>query len=274
MPSPYPSIPPTVGPSPAPIVAWANVNGNGGCDDGETLHQVIMYDAWGDGWDGTYLTIRRTDLPSESKTFTMEDNARYKKWEYLCLRKRRCYDTVSWGGLWQQEVRWEIKPIVLGFDPDSNAHFLPKSVAKGGAPQSCAFYVKDPNETVESPACPSTCNRFPDEYTSSPTAYPSKVPSTPPTHAPSSRPSDKPVTAAEAAAWTPSPSASPSWMPSLRPSAMPSKAPQNAAARAGGGYSATEGGGGGTSGNNNKNNKPWWWKKNRNKRNKKNSKKG
>jgi hypothetical protein len=56
IPSDFPSLAPT-GPTPAPTSRERNVDGNGGCLEGTMLYQVNMYDAWGDGWDGTMLQI-------------------------------------------------------------------------------------------------------------------------------------------------------------------------------------------------------------------------
>jgi hypothetical protein len=56
IPSDFPSLAPTA-PTPAPSKREENTDGNGGCLAGTTLYQVNMYDAWGDGWDGTMLQI-------------------------------------------------------------------------------------------------------------------------------------------------------------------------------------------------------------------------
>jgi hypothetical protein len=56
VPSDMPSLYPT-SPTPAPSEREANVDGNGGCNEGTMLYQVNMYDSWGDGWDNTMLSI-------------------------------------------------------------------------------------------------------------------------------------------------------------------------------------------------------------------------
>uniref|UniRef100_A0A7S2SLG8 Uncharacterized protein n=1 Tax=Eucampia antarctica TaxID=49252 RepID=A0A7S2SLG8_9STRA len=55
------SLSPKLVPTSAPSLRYQNIAGNAGCPDSESLYEVIMYDAWGDGWDDTKLTITRME---------------------------------------------------------------------------------------------------------------------------------------------------------------------------------------------------------------------
>jgi hypothetical protein len=62
-----PSYPPGSVPSSEPSRRVDHDIGNGGCAMSEVLYEVILYDQFGDGWDGLYLRIERLgdDLTSE-----------------------------------------------------------------------------------------------------------------------------------------------------------------------------------------------------------------
>ena len=62
-----PSYPPGSVPSQEPSRRVDHGNGNGGCAKSEVLYEVILYDQFGDGWDGLNLRIERLgdDMTSE-----------------------------------------------------------------------------------------------------------------------------------------------------------------------------------------------------------------
>mmetsp|Transcript_27665 Transcript_27665/g.60925 ORF Transcript_27665/g.60925 Transcript_27665/m.60925 type:complete len:380 (-) Transcript_27665:2049-3188(-) len=71
-----PSVVPTDGPSMQPTEF--DIERNGGCRNGLKLYEVHMMDKWGDGWEGTSITITgisdldslAADLPTNSMTTT------------------------------------------------------------------------------------------------------------------------------------------------------------------------------------------------------------
>jgi hypothetical protein len=101
------------------------------CGPGEALYRLVMYDSFGDGWDDTKLTL--TPQSDKSKIVfqgSLVDGAQGT--EYICLStKPTCYHVEVGGGVWGNEVSWEIKPYGEGT----------RSVSDGGSPMSCDFDV-------------------------------------------------------------------------------------------------------------------------------------
>lgn len=79
----------------------------------KTLYRLIMYDSFGDGWDETKIKITAPSLPliyeGGLKTGSMGT-------EYLCLDNAldSCYHVTVKGGVWGNEISWEIKPMTEG----------------------------------------------------------------------------------------------------------------------------------------------------------------
>ena len=111
------------------------------CKEGTTLYRVVMYDSFGDGWDGTKLNI--ADSKSQN-SYIYSDIALAEGsqgTEYVCLSKTpACYHVDVSGGVWGKEVSWEIKPTTDGAP----------SLASGGSPMSCDF-------PVAGTSCTNTC---------------------------------------------------------------------------------------------------------------------
>lgn len=79
---------------------------------------------------------------------------------FVCLRPRRCYDVVIYGGEYLDEVSWDIEPVILG---STDEVALP--IVQGGAPSDCSFSIPDDDGEV---FCPSTCSSTVDpKYTES-----------------------------------------------------------------------------------------------------------
>ena len=109
------------------------------CEDTNTVYRLVMYDSFGDGWDGTKLSI------SDSTGFLYTDKALAEGsqgTEFICLsRTPSCYQVDVAGGVWGKEVSWEIRPATDGAP----------SLASGGSPMSCSFPVAGDS------SCTNTC---------------------------------------------------------------------------------------------------------------------
>ncbi len=94
---------------------------------------IAMYDSWGDGWNGNWLTIGDEQFTIEDGTFaeatlTLEDGT---------------YPVICDGGSWQSEVSWEIY--------DANTEDL---LLSGGAPYSGELEVGgDPPPVPDNDNC-------------------------------------------------------------------------------------------------------------------------
>ena len=94
---------------------------------------IAMYDSWGDGWNGNWLSIGDEQFTIENgefaeATLTLEDGT---------------YPVVCDGGSWQSEVSWEI------YDANSNDLLL-----SGGAPYSGELVVGgDPPPVPDNDDC-------------------------------------------------------------------------------------------------------------------------
>ena len=102
------------------------------CSPDSTLYRLEMYDSFGDGWEETKLTIVPKD-DAQNTLFEGGLEGGSKGTEYICLsRTKKCYDIELSGGIWGNEVSWEIKPSFNEGAP---------SIASGGAPMDCQFGV-------------------------------------------------------------------------------------------------------------------------------------
>ena len=116
------------------------------CSEGQGLYRLVMYDSFGDGWDGTRIQITPKDT-SSSVVYEGELKDGSQGTEYICLQKSStCYHVELTGGTWGKEVSWDVR----GFSEGSQA------IAGGGAPMSCDF------STGNGEACVSTCFGRPD----------------------------------------------------------------------------------------------------------------
>ena len=226
-------------PTPSPTAVWGMVEQNGGCPEGQLLHEIRMVDAWGDGWGDTTLTITRMVNPenelglvkkvaTETGTVVTEiipvrepvgDDPSFPRqifqgslptgsegFVYICMEPDKCYEVTAEGGLWQQEVTWGIRQVVLGVPREQSPSSL--TFAKGGSPETCQISVDVNGER----ACPVTCGLHTKAPSVAPTTLaPTKNPTLPPTVLRNIIPDDP----------TSSPSTPPSDMPSLIPTFFP-----------------------------------------------------
>lgn len=223
-------------PTPKPTEIWEWVDGNGGCPEGQVLHEVKMVDSWGDGWGGATMTITRLVDPAhrpnvvhkvegESDTTVSEivtinepigDDPSFpyqvfhgllqhgkEGFSHVCLQRDQCYEVKVQGGAWESEVSWSIREVQLGSSPENVSKTL---VAEGLAPQVCRMSVVD--ASTGDRACPNTCSTRTDAPTHS-SAAPSDMPSL----VPSGQPSNENV-----ARLSTMPSDAPSLVPSSNPS--------------------------------------------------------
>lgn len=73
---------------------------------------------------------------------------------YVCLRPKRCYEASIPGGLWSEEIQWEVRRVAMGgFDTTS-----PPPLVGGGAPSNCTFYVPMNDADVGDSTCKETCS--------------------------------------------------------------------------------------------------------------------
>lgn len=116
------------------------------CPEGQGLYRLVMYDSFGDGWDGTRIKITPKDMKT-TVVFEGELEDGSQGTEYICLQKSStCYHVELTGGTWGKEVSWDVR----GFSEGSQA------IAGGGAPMSCDF------STGNGEACVTTCFGRPD----------------------------------------------------------------------------------------------------------------
>lgn len=112
------------------------------CPYGETPYRLFQYDSFGDGWDSTNMKITSNN-GKEIYKGSLADG--FKGTEFICLSAEpACYNVDLVGGVWGNEVTWEIKPIRAGT----------RSIAQGGSPMKCQF-------PVAGDKCAQTCDHFP-----------------------------------------------------------------------------------------------------------------
>lgn len=76
-------------------------------------------------------------------------------YSYLCLETFKCYSVEVGGGLWEDEIKWEVKRVPLGIRPETRRSSSEYSIAKGKAPALCHFAVIDQDSGYL--ACPFQC---------------------------------------------------------------------------------------------------------------------
>jgi hypothetical protein len=81
------------------------------CASNRVPYRLIMYDSFGDGWDETSLSLKpRDDASKEIFNGRLKEGAQGT--EYICLAMDpTCYHVDVSGGMWGNEVSWEIKPM-------------------------------------------------------------------------------------------------------------------------------------------------------------------
>jgi len=118
------------------------------CASNQVPYRLVMYDSFGDGWDSTTLSIKPRD---DNSTVVFEGGLKdgAQGTEYICLSMDpSCYHVDVKGGVWGNEVSWEIKPMGEGT----------RAVADGGSPMSCEF-------SVAGEVCVRTCEGKPNTNT-------------------------------------------------------------------------------------------------------------
>ena len=100
------------------------------CGPDQALYRLVMYDSFGDGWDKTKITI--TGVSSKVDVYSGSLKNGYKGTHYICLSTTPAdYDVELSGGVWGNEVSWEVRPYSEGAP----------AVASGGAPMKCRFGI-------------------------------------------------------------------------------------------------------------------------------------
>lgn len=107
------------------------------CDDNKRPFVLNMYDSWGDGWDNTQLSIQTAE--GEDVFIGALETGDHGA-ENICLGNG-CYKVNTGGGIWGNEIAWEILAGRKGVGPP---------IAFGGAPQDCEF-------AVGTDACKNSC---------------------------------------------------------------------------------------------------------------------
>jgi len=115
------------------------------CQDNEIAFKLLMYDSWGDGWDTTELRISHAE-DNADPVFDGRLETGSEGSVNLCL-KEGCYTSSIGGGIWGNEVSWELRPGVRAGPP----------IAYGGAPMECTF-------SVAGQFCDNTCQGMPDNF--------------------------------------------------------------------------------------------------------------
>mmetsp|Transcript_65510 Transcript_65510/g.76993 ORF Transcript_65510/g.76993 Transcript_65510/m.76993 type:complete len:816 (+) Transcript_65510:112-2559(+) len=118
------------------------------CAKDQQKYKIMKYDSWGDGWDGSQLRITDTstsNLRDNKELYSVTLEKGKEGHEHVCL-KNGCFTAVIDGGMWGNEISWEIRQ-------DHGGPLL----ASGGAPTKCTF-------PLGSNACENTCNYIPSTY--------------------------------------------------------------------------------------------------------------
>ena len=88
------------------------------CADGESLVTFMMYDTFGDGWDGTTYTFQ--NLAGEVVASGSLDDAQFtvsagdQGYDLICLSNSDCYTLELAGGFYQGEKEWQIIDYATG----------------------------------------------------------------------------------------------------------------------------------------------------------------
>lgn len=237
----------------APSARWENRDGNGGCQPGRVLHEVVLQDFGGDEqynnsiafWtmpdilpdersetsstahiSGPNPTSDGLDSASEGgiELFKGSWKAGEDSFSYICLQPAKCYQMEVEGGLGSSDATWEVRKVEMGISRDDRNENMGAVVAKGFVPEKCEFSIL--NEETDALACPLRCNVSPETPAASFSSAPASALPTAlfsdatekPNPLRSTAPSDGPSLI---------PSDVPSYVPSYAPSIVPSEIPSS-----------------------------------------------
>ena len=111
------------------------------CNKDESPYRLIMYDSFGDGWEGTTITITVKNGATKP-IFTGALKSGAEGTEYFCLSlEPKCYTVETTGGMWGREASWEVRALADGTP----------TVASGGGSIKCEFMVAGSTD------CENTC---------------------------------------------------------------------------------------------------------------------
>ncbi|MEC8597615.1 MAG: hypothetical protein VXY61_04605 [Bacteroidota bacterium] len=133
------------------------------CPDGETLVQFMMFDTFGDGWDGTTYTLTSGDgTPVANGSL---DNAQFtvaagsQGYDFFCLSETECYVLELAGGSFPGEKEWQIIDYNTGeilYDQTNNDGFGAFGVAGPGVACGCTdatAFNYDEDATADDGSC-------------------------------------------------------------------------------------------------------------------------
>jgi hypothetical protein len=124
---------------------------NGSCPSGETLHRLFLFDSYGDGWGTAQLGINESESTNtvfagslDGTSVVTSDNSAAKAGGgegavvYLCLKPDVCYTAEVTGGIFLEEISWEIQKVELRTGRDAGV------IAKGfgGGFGGCQFRLE------------------------------------------------------------------------------------------------------------------------------------
>ena len=154
--APRPTAAPTAGPTTLQdSTAACGIDGRG------FLSTVTLQDKWGDGWDGTYLTITdgSTQEPIYTSTLTARDGK--SKTAHVCLKVWTCYEVSVTGSQWSDEISWSVDRLeevggyfLLSVNRAQDLG-LSRQLGYGGANTRCSLALTDVGLMD---GCGMTCN--------------------------------------------------------------------------------------------------------------------
>ena len=133
------------------------------CPDGETLVQFMMFDTFGDGWDGTTYTLTTGDGTAvasgslDNAQFTVDPGS--QGYDFFCLSTTDCYVLELAGGSFPGEKEWQIIDYNTGevlYDQTENDGFGVFGVAGPGVACGCtdsAAFNYDADATADDGSC-------------------------------------------------------------------------------------------------------------------------
>mmetsp|Transcript_23625 Transcript_23625/g.68013 ORF Transcript_23625/g.68013 Transcript_23625/m.68013 type:complete len:800 (+) Transcript_23625:139-2538(+) len=147
-------LPPTRAPRPTPAPSAGPTTPDDfadacGIDGHGFLSTVTLKDKWGDGWDGTYLTL--TDTTTQEPIYTSTLTARDGKvrTDRVCLKVWTCYEVTVTGSQWSDEISWSIDRLdevgdyfLLSVNRAQDLG-LRKQLGYGGANTRCSLALTD-----------------------------------------------------------------------------------------------------------------------------------
>jgi len=133
------------------------------CPDGETLVQFMMFDTFGDGWDGTTYTLTTGDGTAvasgslDNAQFTVDAGS--QGYDFFCLSTTDCYVLELAGGSFPGEKEWQIIDYNTGevlYDQTENDGFGVFGVAGPGVACGCtdsSAFNYDADATADDGSC-------------------------------------------------------------------------------------------------------------------------